>query len=84
MRQRLSLLAIGGFAAASLLLIHVALALHLAPPGTGFSATFPIEPKEAQTQSPVSAPLPGLPAIGPSSTWQCGHLCDGDRKQDRA
>ena len=52
MRQRLSLLAIGGFAAASLLLIHVALALHLAPPGTGFSATFPIEPKASSDSEP--------------------------------
>jgi hypothetical protein len=47
MRRRLSLQAIGGFAVTSLFLIHAALAVDVAPPGSGFSAWFPVEPKES-------------------------------------
>jgi hypothetical protein len=47
MRRRLSLLAVGGFAAASLFLMSAALAVDVAPPGSGFSAWFPVEPKQS-------------------------------------
>ena len=47
MRRRLSLMTVGGFAAASLFLMRAALAVDVAPPGSGFSAWFPVEPKES-------------------------------------
>jgi hypothetical protein len=56
MRRRFSLLAVGCFAVASLLLIHAALAVEITPPGGGFSVTFPIEPKPR----PDPAPRPEL------------------------
>jgi hypothetical protein len=47
MRRRLWLPAVGGFAAASLFLMSAALAVDVAPPGSGFSAWFPVVPKES-------------------------------------
>ena len=59
MRRRISLLVIGAFAAANLLLVHAALAVDFAPPGGGFSAWFPFEPKESSQSEPS----------GRTSTW---------------
>jgi hypothetical protein len=51
------LLAIGGFAVVSPLLIHAALAVEITPPGAGFSATFPIELKPRSDSGPESSTM---------------------------
>jgi hypothetical protein len=55
MRHCLSLLVIVGLAVASLLSIRPALAVNIAPPGSGFSAWFPVEPEEGSAPTPEAA-----------------------------
>ena len=55
--QALSRPSIGGFAVASLFFIRAAFALDAAPPGSGFSAWFPVDPKESSEVTPSGRSL---------------------------